>query len=374
MTSKPTINQLKRRMFLGAFTILALGFTACTSPNNAPSANQPPAQNPADNTGSSGGVNASLSGAGASFPAPLYQRWFSEYNKKQPGVQISYQSVGSGAGVEQFLNGTVDFGASDAPLSAKERQQFQQKYGSAPIQVPMTGGAVVIAYNLPGTDNLKISRDAFCGMVEGKITSWNDPKIAQANSGVTLPARPIQFVHRSDGSGTTFIFTNHIKAACPDWQAGAGKSVEWPIGTGAKGNEGITAQVQQTEGAVGYVEYAYAHENNLKMASLENKAGKYIVPSPDSAAVVFDKVEIPEDFAVTVPDPQGDQAYPIAGLTWLLLYPQYQDAKKAEALKGVIEWAQTSGQQYAKDLGYLPLPQSLKQRVVDTVKGQVKTR
>jgi phosphate transport system substrate-binding protein len=312
-------------------------------------------------------LKASLSGAGASFPAPLYQRWFAEYNKVNPGVQVSYQSVGSGAGVEQYLQGTVDFGASDKPLSAEERATFESTYGAAPIQVPMTAGSVVFAYNLPGVDNLQLPREDYCGIVNGEITSWNDPAIAEANPGVTLPDTPISWIHRSDGSGTTFLFTSHIKAACPNWQGGADKTVEWPTGIGAKGNEGIAAQVAQTEGGIGYVEYAYAKENGISAAAIENQAGNMITPSPEAASLVFEGETIPEDFALTIPDPANPEAYPIAGLTWLLLYPEYDDASKAQALQSVVDWALTSGDEYATELGYIPLPQEVEDRVVQTV-------
>lgn len=355
-----------RRACFSSLLALTMGVAACSNGNQqaaAPGAGQ-------DTAGES--INASLSGAGASFPAPLYQRWFSAYNEENPGVQISYQSVGSGAGVKQYLARTVDFGASDAPLTDEERQEFQSQYNAEPIQVPMTGGAVVFAYNLGGeVQNLQLSREAYCGIVSGEITNWNDPAIAQENQGANLPNEPITFVHRSDGSGTTFIFTNHIKAACPGWEAGAAKSVSWPTGIGAKGNEGITAQVQQTQGSIGYVEYAYANENNLNMAELENKAGEYIEPSPETAGNALLGQEIPEDFALTVPDPTEQDAYPIVGLTWMLLYPQYDDPAKAAALKNFIPWAFSQGDQYAKQLGYVPLPDAVSERVVarlDTIK------
>jgi phosphate transport system substrate-binding protein len=226
---------------------------ACAPSNNeGPSATAPAASPAADNSGAA----VSLSGAGASFPAPLYQRWFADYNKENPNTQISYQSVGSGAGVEQFLAGTVDFGASDQPLKDEEKAQFREKYGADAIQVPVTGGSIVMAYNLEGVDDLKLPREVYCGIVTGEITQWNDPAIASANQGTNLPNEQIQFVHRSDGSGTTFGFTNHLQEACPDWKAGANKSVEWPVGTGAKGNEGVTAQIQQTPGAIGYTEFS----------------------------------------------------------------------------------------------------------------------
>lgn len=313
----------------------------------------------------------SLSGAGASFPAPLYQRWFSEYNQLNPGVRISYQSVGSGAGVNQYLEGTVDFGASDAPLTAEERQTFQQKYGQAPIQVPMTAGSVVFAYNLPGVENLELPRDVYCGIVNGEIANWSDAAIAEANPNANLPDIPISWIHRSDGSGTTFLFTSHIAAACPNWQGGASKTVEWPTGIGAKGNEGISAQVLQTEGGIGYVEYSYARENGISAASIENKSGNMITPSPEAASLVFAGETIPEDFALTVPDPTNPEAYPIGGLTWLLIYPEYNDPGKVQALQDVIDWALNSGDSYAEELGYIPLPQEVVQRVVETIQQDV---
>lgn len=307
----------------------------------------------------------SLSGAGASFPAPLYQRWFSDFNKENPGVQISYQSVGSGAGVEQFMAGTIDFGATDAPLKSSDRSKFKEKFGAEPIQIPMTGGSVVFAYNLEGVKDLQLSRAAYCGIATGKITTWNDAAIAQANPGVTLPNQPIEFVHRSDGSGTTYLFTNHLKAACPDWKAGASKSVEWPTGTGAKGNEGVTAQVQQTPGAVGYTEFSYARENGLSMAAIENKSGKMIMPSPESGAAAFEGATIPADFALEIPDSPNPEAYPISGLTWLLMYPEYKDAAKGAALKEVVAWSLTTGKPTATELGYVPLDTSLVTKVKD---------
>jgi phosphate transport system substrate-binding protein len=316
-------------------------------------------------------LEVSLSGAGASFPAPLYQRWFSEYNQQNPGVQISYQSVGSGAGVEQYLQGTVDFGATDAPLTEEERATFESTYGQAPIQVPMTAGSVVFAYNLPGVDSLELSRQDYCGIVNGDITSWNAPEIAEANPGVDLPDIPITWIHRSDGSGTTFLFTNHIATACPNWTGGAAKTVEWSTGIGAKGNEGIAAQVAQTEGGIGYVEYAYANENGISAAAIENASGNIIKPSPEAASLVFEGETIPEDFALTVPDPANPEAYPIAGLTWLLLYPEYDDPNKAQALQNVIDWALNNGDEYATQLGYIPLPPEVEQRVVQTVREEV---
>jgi phosphate transport system substrate-binding protein len=312
----------------------------------------------------SGAANASLSGAGATFPAPLYQRWFADYNKANPGTQISYQSVGSGAGVEQFLAGTVDFGATDAPLKAEERAKFKTKYNADPIQVPMTGGSVVFAYNLDGVKDLKLSRAAYCGITTGKITKWNDPAIAKANPGAKLPDAGIQFVHRSDGSGTTFQFTNHLKVACSEWTAGVNKSVAWPKGmTGAKGNEGVSAQIQQTPNSIGYVEYSFAKQTAISMAAIENKAGKLIAPTPAAGAAAFVGEKVPADLALTVPDSANPQAYPITGLTWLLLYPQPKDAAKTTALKATIDWALTTGKATVTELGYVPLDDALVTKV-----------
>lgn len=361
-----SLNRLKRRAFLASLALASLGFAACQS--TAPTDTSATSGSSATTTAAGGtGITATLNGAGATFPAPLYQRWFSEYNKIEPGVKVSYQSVGSGAGVEQYLAGTVDFGATDAPLKAEERAQFRAKYGADPIQVPMTAGSVVFAYNLPSVTDLKLSREAYCGIATGKVTTWNDPLIAASNPGTTLPDRNIRFVYRSDGSGTTSVFTTHLDEACPDWTAGAAKTVEWPTGTGAKGNEGVTAQIQQAEGAVGYVEYAYAKENGITMAAIENKSGNIIVPSPEAGALTFEGAEVPADFSLQVPDPADPGAYPITSLTWLLLYPTYKDASKGKALNAVVDWALTDGRTYSDELGYIPLPPGVKGEVTKAV-------
>lgn len=348
---------------------LTVGLASCQpqSTNAPPQAGN--GASPASQTG--GGTTVSLSGAGATFPAPLYQTWFAAYNKENPNVQISYQSVGSGAGIKQFLAKTVDFGATDAPLKADESSKYPTDRGSKPIQVPMTGGAVVMAYNLQGVDNLKLSRESYCGIVEGTVKNWNDPKIAKDNSGVKLPGSPIGFVHRSDGSGTTFIFTSHLKAACPGWKAGAAKSVDWPVGTGGKGNEGVTAQIQQTQGSIGYVEYAYAKQNNISFAQLQNKAGKFLEASPDSASKALQGLTVPENLVISAPDPNQADAYPIVAFTYLLFYQQYDDPAKADALKNFTKWALTTGKQSAGDLGYLTLPPEISDKVlaaVETIK------
>jgi phosphate transport system substrate-binding protein len=351
---------------------LALGLASCTP--------QTPSAPPSTSTGSSpapasgGGATISISGAGSTAANPLYQRWFQEYNKVNPNVQISYDSVGSGAGVKRFIDQTVDFGATDAVLKPEERAQLPAARGKA-IQVPTTGIFVVFAYNLDGVDNLKLSREAFCGITDGSIKTWNDPKIAKDNAGVNLPNQPITFVHRSDGSGTTDIFTKHIVKACPNWKAGSGKTIEWPTGTGGKGNEGVSANIQQNKGSIGYTEYSYAMQVKLKTVTLQNKAGTFVTPTPDAAAKALSGVTVPADYAVKVPDPEATDAYPIVSLTWVLLYEQPQDLAKAKALTEFLKWAYKDGKQYATELGYIPLPDELVTKIsgtLDTIKVAAK--
>jgi phosphate transport system substrate-binding protein len=295
-----------------------------------------------------------LSGAGASFPAPLYQRWAVEYNKLHPNVQTNYQSVGSGAGVKQFTQGTVDFAASDAAMSDEEIEKVKQGV----VMIPATAGSIVVAYNLPEVKDLKLSRDAYAGIFLGKITKWNDPAIAKDNPDVKLPDLPINVAFRSDGSGTTFVFTKHLSAISPDFadEVGTDKSVTWPAGAGGKGNEGVTALVKQTPGTIGYVEYGYAVNNGLSMASLQNKAGKFVKPTAESGAATLGHVEFPENLRIWPEDPAADDDYPIATFTWLLLYKKYSDAAKLKALKEFITYGLTEGQKFSSELGYIPLP------------------
>jgi len=295
-----------------------------------------------------------LSGAGASFPAPLYQRWAVEYNKLHPNVQVNYQSVGSGAGVKQFTQGTVDFAASDAAMSDEEIEKVKQGV----VMIPATAGSIVVAYNLPEVKDLKLSRDAYAGIFLGKITKWNDPAIAKDNPDVKLPDLPINVAFRSDGSGTTFVFTKHLSAISPDFadEVGTDKSVTWPAGAGGKGNEGVTALVKQTPGTIGYVEYGYAVNNGLSMASLQNKAGKFVKPTAESGAATLGHVEFPENLRIWPEDPAGDDDYPIATFTWLLLYKKYSDAAKLKALKEFITYGLTDGQKFSSELGYIPVP------------------
>lgn len=356
-----------RRAFLLSIVALSFGIAACQPQTpNAPSADTNTSASPAANT--TGGDSATLNGAGASFPAPLYQRWFAEYNKQNPNVKISYQSVGSGAGVKQFTAGTVDFGASDTGMTKEEIA----KVSRGVLLVPATAGSVVLAYNLPGVEGLRLSRDVYPDILLGKITRWNDPRIAKINPDLKLPDEPITVINRSDGSGTTAVLTKHLSAISPAWKSGPGegKSVSWPVGTGAKGNEGVTAQIQQTQGAIGYTEYGYATQNKIPFATLENKAGQYVVASPESASAALASVTLPEDFLGFAPDPEGDTSYPIVSYSWIMAYRNYDDPTEAQAVENMLKWGLTEGQKFSSELGYVPLPENVVTKVeaaVDTL-------
>ena len=309
--------------------------------------------------------NVALTGAGASFPAPLYQNWFVQLNKAVPALKVNYQSVGSGAGVEQFTTGTVDFGASDVAMTDEEMAGIER----GTILLPVTAGSIVVAYNLPGVEGLKLSREAYVGIFNGTITNWNDPKIAEVNPDIELPDQPITVVHRSDGSGTTGVFTKHLSSISQEWEAsiGEGKSVEWPTDKGkfigGKGNEGVTASIQQNEGSVGYIEYGYAKQNEIPVAELENASGNYIAPTDDSASATLDAVTLPENLRAFITDPEGDDSYPIVTYTWILAYKEYDDPQKAIAVETMVQYALTEGQEQSKALGYVPLPPSVREKV-----------
>ncbi|WP_267382656.1 phosphate ABC transporter substrate-binding protein PstS [Cyanobacterium sp. uoEpiScrs1] len=314
---------------------------------------------------SSIGGKVTLTGAGASFPAPLYQNWFVQLNREIPELQVNYQSIGSGAGVEQFAIGTVDFGASDVAMTDKEIA----KVSRGVILLPMTAGSIVMAYNLSGVKGLKLSREAYVGIMQGSITNWNDPKIIEVNPNLTLPSQPITVVHRSDGSGTTEVFTKHLSAISSEWKTiiGKGKSVEWPTikgkFIGGKGNEGVTTTIQQNEGTIGYIEYGYAKNNGLTMAALENSSGNYIEPNDESAKHTLESVTLPDNLRAFITDPKGKQSYPIVSYTWILAYKQYEDPKKAIAMEAMVEHALNYGQEASKKLGYVSLPPSVKEKV-----------
>jgi phosphate transport system substrate-binding protein len=300
-------------------------------------------------------AKVTLQGTGATFPAPLYQRWFSEYSKLHPAVQINYQALGSGAGVKQFQDGLVNFGASDAAMTDEEIAAVK----NGVVLLPVTAGSIVLSYNLPGgPKELKLSREAYIGIFLGKITQWSDPAIAKANPGEKLPDTKITVVTRSDGSGTTFVFTSHLSAISEDWKKGPGpgKSVNFPVGVAGKGNPGVTALIKQTPGAIGYVEYGYAEQTKMPMALLENKSSKYVKADLESAKKALSGVELPANLRAWLPDPEGAEAYPIVTYTWLLCYKKYDDPNVSKTLKSVIEFGLTQGQSYSAELGYVPLP------------------
>jgi phosphate transport system substrate-binding protein len=365
------LNPTKNNRFTASTTVLllALSLAACggqqASDNTA--SKDTPAGTAKDATASSPvkldlGGNVALTGAGASFPAPLYASWFNDLNKKYPNLQVNYQSVGSGAGVEQFIKGTVDFGASDVAMKDEEIKKVTDR---GVILLPMTAGSIVLAYNLPDVAELRLPRAVYTDILLGKIKSWNDPKIQAANPNAKLPNQAITVVHRSDGSGTTGVFTQHLSAISPEWKSkvGDGKTVDWPVGVGAKGNEGVTAQVQQTPGSIGYIEYGYAKQNNLKFAALENKGGNFVVPTDASAAKTLESVTLPGNLRAFITDPEGTDSYPIVTYSWIMTYQKYPDAAKAKAIEAMIEYGLTEGQKVAPELGYVPLPQNVVQKV-----------
>jgi phosphate transport system substrate-binding protein len=307
--------------------------------------------------GGPGGGQVKLQGAGASFPAPLYNKWFKAYNAAHPDVQIDYQSVGSGSGVKAIIDKTVDFGASDAAMTPEEIAKVD-----VGVQlVPMTAGSIVLAYNVEGVEGLKLSRKAYTAIFLGKVTKWNDPLVVEANPGTKLPATNINVVVRADSSGTTFVFTKHLSAVSEEFakSPGTNKMPNWPVGTKSKGNEGVSAAINTTPGSIGYIEFGYAQGAKLKMATLENKAGKYVAPTIASGQAALASVNLPDDLIAWLPDPDGDQSYPIATYTWIMVYQKYADPTKAETLKKVLSYCLTEGQKDSEALGYIPLPPSV---------------
>jgi phosphate transport system substrate-binding protein len=308
-----------------------------------------------------------LNGTGASFPLFLYERIFSEYRQTvDPNVQVNYQATGSAAGIQQMISRTVDFGASDVAMTDEEAAQVEDGV----VLVPMAAGAVAIAYNLPQVENgLRLTRTALANIFLGNITQWNDPEIAAANPELSLPDLPIILVHRSDGSGTTAVLTAHFSAISPEWKdtVGAGLSVAWPAGVGIKANAGVSAQIQQAEGAIGYVEYSYAQKLGLPIAAVENQAGEFVEPNATSAAKALEEGDVSESLKTFIPDPIGKGAYPIVTYSWILAYQQYDDAAKGEAVKALLEWGLLEGQQFSEDLGYVPLPEEMVERAIAAV-------
>jgi phosphate transport system substrate-binding protein len=319
----------------------------------------------ASSTSSSSG-SVDLTGAGATFPYPLYSKWFDEY-AKLTGVKINYQSIGSGGGIRQLSEGTVDFGASDSPMS--DAELAKAKFGPI-LHIPTVLGAVVITYNVPALSApLNLTPQVIADIFAGKITKWNDARLVSLNPGVSLPSSDILVVHRSDGSGTTYIFTDYLSTAVPSWKAtiGKGKEVSWPAGLGAKGNEGVAGQVKQTPGAIGYVELAYAKQNRLPIAAVKNKAGKFVIASVPAvtaaAAGVAKTLPANTDFRISVVDAPGPDAYPVSSFTWILVYQHQTDSVKGKKLVDFLNWALTYGEPEAPSLDYAPLPSEMTPKV-----------
>ena len=308
--------------------------------------------------------SGSLTGAGSTFVNPLMSKWSKEYHTLHPNVEINYQSIGSGGGRQQFLAKTVAFGASDAPLTD---EQMAQAGGAANVvHIPVTQGSVVIAYNLSGlSKQLRFSPETIAGIFLGQIKLWNDPKIAADNPGVSLPLKPVLVVHRSEGSGTTDIFTDYLSKVSAEWKqkVGRGSSVQWPVGIGGQGNEGVANQIRNTVGGVGYIELAYARQNKIPYGLVKNRAGNYVDPDPKNVTnAAASLTDIPADLRFSITDEPGPQAYPIAGTTWVLLYKNQQNAEQGKLVTAFIEWAITDGQKYATELDYAMLAKNLVQK------------
>jgi len=314
-----------------------------------------------------------LNGAGATFPNPIYQKWFSEYRKAHPDVEINYQSVGSGAGIRQLTEGTVDFGASDGPMTDQQIAEFKSKRQTDVLHVPTVLGAVVPAYNVPGVSaELKFTGPILADIFLGKIKKWNDPAIAKENPGVKFPATDIIVVHRSDGSGTTYIFTDYLSKISPEWQQKVGKntSVSWPTGLGQKGNEGVAGQIRQMQGAIGYIELIYALQNHIAFGTVQNSAGQFVKASLESVTAAAGSMnEMPADFRVSITNAPGKTAYPISSFTWLLIPTSWSDATKRTTMVDFLSWMLNSGEGMTNALDYAPLPKS----VAEKVRAEIKT-
>ena len=306
-----------------------------------------------------------INGAGATFPQPIYTKWFSEYAKVDPTVTFNYQGIGSGGGQKQILAETVDFGASDGPMSDANLAKAPR----ALWHIPTVAGAVVISYNIPDSPKIKLDGQTLANIYLGKITNWRDPAIAGQNPGVSLPDIGIVVVHRSDGSGTSYIFTDYLSNVSPDWksQVGKGTAVHWPAGLGGKGNAGVAGQIKESPGSIGYVELIYAKLNNLPYADMKNSSGHYITPTIDSVVAALATATIPDDFRFSMVNAPGADAYPIAGTTWLLVYAQQKDPVKGQKLVEFLKWAYSDGEKMASSLDYAPLPDNVKDRVLKRI-------
>jgi phosphate transport system substrate-binding protein len=304
-----------------------------------------------------------INAAGATFPYPMYSKWFDEYHKKFPNLQFNYQSIGSGGGIKQVTEGTVEFGASDGPMNDMQLKEFQDKHGFGILHFPTVMGADVPVYNVAGVStDLNFSPEALAGIFLGKITKWNDPELMKANPGAKLPAADIVVVHRSDGSGTTYIWTDYLSKVSKEWEmkAGRGTSVNWPVGLGGKGNEGVSGQVQQTPNSIGYVELIYAVQNKMKTGKVKNAAGNWVQASLGGVtAAAASSKEMPDDFRVSITNAPGKEAYPISSFTWLLIPEKIADPAKKKAIKDFLTWMLADGQNMTEALAYARLPKAV---------------
>ena len=308
-----------------------------------------------------------INGAGATFPNPLYSKWFDQYAKVDPSVRFNYQSIGSGGGQKQIMAQTVDFGASDGPMSNENLAKAPDKIR----HIPTVAGADVLTYNLPGNPQLKFDGPTIADIFLGKITKWNDARIAAQNPGVKFPDTEIIVVHRSEASGTTYIWVDYLSTVSQQWQSsvGRGAAVKWPVGLGDKGNEGVAGQIKQLPGTIGYIELVYARQNNLPCAEIKNAAGQYVSPGIESVTKALDSAKVPDDFRFSIVNAPGLDAYPVAGATWLLVYQHQKDPVKGKKLVEFLNWALTQGEEMAPALDYAPLPKNLQERVLERIKS-----
>lgn len=338
----------------GRRAVLLLGLLVCACSREA---------------GSSEGKRVlSLNGAGATFPFPLYSKWIAEYHRLYPNLRINYQSIGSGGGIRQLVAETVDFGATDSPVRAEETKGARGPL----VHVPTAIGSIVVGYQLEGVPGeLRVTPGVLAGIFLGEITRWNDPELSSQNPGISLPDREITVVFRTDGSGTTAALTEYLSSVSPTWkkQVGSGKSVRWPVGLGAKGNEGVTGLLENTPGSIGYTELAYAKQNDLRTLRIQNRAGQFVAPSPDAALAAAESVEMPDELHVSLTDAPGERAYPIASYTYVLLYQEPRELDKGQALARFLWWATHDGQRYTEPLDYAPLPAKVVSKVESRLKG-----
>jgi phosphate transport system substrate-binding protein len=317
-------------------------------------------------------AQTTLNGAGATFPYPIYSKWFSEYRNLHPNIQFNYQSIGSGGGIRQVIAGTVDFGASDGPMTDQQLAEAQKALGTRVLHMPTVLGAVVPAYTIPGVSaELKFTPDALAGIFLGKIAKWNDKAIASVNPDVKLPDQDIVVIHRSDGSGTTYIFTDYLSKVSSDWQSqvGKGTSVKWPIGLGGKGNEGVAGMIRQMQGGIGYVELIYAVQNKIPYGSMKNAAGNFVKASLESVTAAAASVAtMPADFRVSITSAPGKDAYPISSFTWLLIPEKSKDPNKGKILADFLNWMVDDGQKMTSQLSYAPLPENVVQKEKAAIK------